>query len=46
MGTRVLYPSTFLNGGSLRYSSIFIIKVLGLVLEYLKLVLVPNTGRK
>ena len=43
MGTRVLLPEYFINLYFCEYSSTFKIKVLVLVLEYLGLVLVPNT---
>ena len=44
MGTRVLLPEYFFNLYFFEYSSTFKIKVLVLVLEYLGLVLVPNTA--
>ena len=44
MGTRVLLPDYFFNLYFFEYSSTFKIKVLVLVIEYLGLVLVPNTG--
>ena len=43
MGSRVLLPEYFFNLYFFEYSSTFKIKVLVLVLEYLGLVLVPNT---
>ena len=43
MGTRVLLPEYFFNLYFFEYSSTFKIKVLVLDLEYLGLVLVPNT---
>ena len=43
MGTEYFYPSKFLTYTYFEYSSTFKIKVLVHVLEYLELVLVPNT---
>ena len=46
MGTRVLLPEYILTCTYFKYSSTFKIKVLVYILEYLELVLLPNTVHK